>query len=242
MPRAPSSKQAPRDVRSSAEIPSPGRQTRRRERTRASLIASARVLLARQGVDNTRINEITDEADVGFGSFYNHFDSKEAIVEAVLAETVAAQGAAIDSVTRHLDDPAEVVSAAHRYFVNLAGRDPDWGWLLVRLEMSHGLMVASLGPHAARDLDRGIRAERFHVASRNVALTAAGGALLAVMRTVLDGRAPKGVDRLHAECVLRMFGLTAEDAADVAGRAMPEIDVAVREATSAHERRRRHTR
>ena len=66
-----------------------GRSSSRRPRT----------LFARQGVDNTRINEITDEADVGFGSFYNHFDSKEAIVEAVLAETVAAQGEAIEAVT-----------------------------------------------------------------------------------------------------------------------------------------------
>ena len=76
-----------------------GRHARRRELTRAKLVAAARTLFARQGVDNTRINEITDEADVGFGSFYNHFASKEAIVEAVLEETIAAQGAAIEALT-----------------------------------------------------------------------------------------------------------------------------------------------
>ena len=101
-----------------------GRHTRRRELTRAKLVAAARTLFARQGVDNTRINEITDEADVGFGSFYNHFASKEAIVEAVLEETIAAQGAAIEALTEAVEDPAEVVSAAHRYFVNLARRIP----------------------------------------------------------------------------------------------------------------------
>jgi AcrR family transcriptional regulator len=69
------------------------------------LIDAAKALFARQGVDNTRINEITDEADVGFGSFYNHFESKEAIVEAVLEETVAAEGAAIEVITGGLDDP-----------------------------------------------------------------------------------------------------------------------------------------
>ena len=102
---------APRDT---AGSPPPDRHTRRRERTRRRLVDAARKLFARQGIDNTRINEITDEADVGFGSFYNHFDSKEAIVDAVLAETVAAQGEAIDAVTAELDDPAEVVAAAHR--------------------------------------------------------------------------------------------------------------------------------
>ena len=98
----------------------PDRHARRREQTRRKLLDAARALFARQGVENTRINEITDEADVGFGSFYNHFDSKEAIVEAVVGETVAAQGGAVASVTADLDDPAEVVAAAHRYFVNLS--------------------------------------------------------------------------------------------------------------------------
>ena len=43
------------------------------------MIEAAKTVFARQGVDNTRIQEITEEADVGFGSFYNHFESKEAL-------------------------------------------------------------------------------------------------------------------------------------------------------------------
>lgn len=199
------------------------RHTRRRERTRRKLLDAAKALFASQGVENTRINEITDEADVGFGSFYNHFDSKEAIVEAVLGEQVAAQGAALESVTFGLDDPAEVVAVAHRYFVNLARTDPDWGWLLIRLDLSHKIGLEALGPFARRDLERGIGAGRFRVSQKRVALYAAGGALLGVMRDVLEGHAPKDADRYHAEGVLRMFGLAPEDAAEVARRALPKI-------------------
>ena len=184
---------------------------------------AAAALFARQGVDNTRINEITDEADVGFGSFYNHFESKDAIVEAVLAETVTAQGAALETVTSELDDPAEVVAAAHRYFVNLARTDPDWGWLLIRLDVSQKVSFEALRPFAEPDLDRGVKAGRFAVPNKRVALFAAGGALLAVMRLVLDGQAPRDADRLHAEGVLRLLGLPAEDAAEVAGRPMPKV-------------------
>jgi AcrR family transcriptional regulator len=201
----------------------PDRHARRREQTRRRLLDAARALFARQGVDNTRINEITEQADVGFGSFYNHFDSKEAIVEAVLSETVAAQGAAIDSVTAGLDDPAEVVAAAHRYFVNLARSDPDWGWLLIRLDTSQRISLQALSQFAGRDLERGIRAGRFHVANKRVALYGTGGALLLVMRDVLDGGAPKDADRYHAEGVLRMLGLPPDDAAEVARRPMPRI-------------------
>lgn len=200
-----------------------GRQGRRRAQTRAKLIAAAGVLFARQGVENTRINEITEEADVGFGSFYNHFDSKDAIVEAVLADTIAAQAAALEAVTAGLHDPAEAVAVAHRYFVNLARADPHWAWLLIRLDVSHNVALAALGPYAKRDLERGVKAGRFNVADKPIALLASGGALLAVMRAVLDGHPSWNVDQHHAEGVLRLLGLAATDAAEVARRPMPRI-------------------
>lgn len=205
-------------------IPAPDRNRRRRNETRTKLISAARRLFAHHGVDNTRINEITDEADVGFGSFYNHFNSKEDIVEAVLAETLAAQGAALATITRDREDPAEVVAAAHRHFVDLAGRDPDWGWLLVRLDATHNLIVQALGPFAERDIERGVKTGRFRVANRKVAMLGAGGALMAVMREVLEGRAPKDAGRLHAEGVLRLLGVAPEEAAEVARRPMPTFD------------------
>jgi len=199
----------------------PDRHARRREATRTRLIEAAKALIARQGVDNTRIQEITDEADVGFGSFYNHFASKEAIIEAVLADTIAAQGAEIDALTAELDDPAETISVAHRSFVRRARSDPDWAWLLVRLDVSHNVLLAALGPYARRDLRTGIKAGRLNVPHEQVALYAVGGALLSVMRAVLDGAAPKDADIHHAEGVLRLLGLPADEAAEVARRPLP---------------------
>ena len=200
---------------------SPDRHARRREVTRTKLIEATKALIARQGVDNTRIQEITEEADVGFGSFYNHFASKEEVIEAVLAETIAAQGAEIEALTAELEDPAEVISAAHRSFVRRARSDPDWGWLLLRLDVSHSVLLAAVGPYARRDLRNGIRAGRFNVPHELVALYAMGGALLSVMRAVLDGAAPKDADIHHAEGVLRLLGLPADEAAEVARRTLP---------------------
>jgi AcrR family transcriptional regulator len=197
------------------------RRTRRREATRRKLIDAARTLFANQGVDNTRINEITELADVGFGSFYNHFVDKDAIVEAVLAETVAAQGAAIEAATREVADPAEVIAVAHRHFVRLARSDPEWAWLLIRLELSHDIVLGALGPHALRDLERGVESGRLEVRDPAVALAATGGALLAVMRGVLDGRLSAEADVPHAEGVLRMLGLDRAEAAEIAARPLP---------------------
>jgi AcrR family transcriptional regulator len=40
--------------------------------------------MAEKGLDGVAINEITEAADVGFGSFYNYFESKEAIYQALV--------------------------------------------------------------------------------------------------------------------------------------------------------------
>ncbi|WP_210490991.1 TetR/AcrR family transcriptional regulator [Patulibacter sp. SYSU D01012] len=201
--------------------PRPDRHARRRETTRAKLLAATRTLIARQGADATRIQEITDEADVGFGSFYNHFESKDAIVEAVLAETVAAQAAEVERVAGELDDAAEVIAAAHRSFVRRAADDPDWGWLLLRLDVSHNVLRTALGPYALNDLRRGVASGRLRVADEALALYGMGGLLLASMRAVLDGAAPPDAAERHAEGVLRLLGLDPAEAHEVAHRPLP---------------------
>jgi AcrR family transcriptional regulator len=199
----------------------PDRHARRRQATRRKLIDAAKALIARQGVESTRIQEITEEADVGFGSFYNHFSTKDAIVEAVLAETIGAQGAEIEALTADIEDPAEIVAVAHRSFVRRARTEPDWAWLLLRLDVSHNVLIAALGPHARRDLRNGVKTGRFSVPHELIALYDTGGALLSVMRAVLDGAAPKDADIHHAEGVLRLLGLPPDDAAEVARRPLP---------------------
>lgn len=203
------------------EKPSTDRGARRRAQTRAKLLAAARTLFARKGVDATRINEITEEADVGFGSFYNHFESKEDLVGALLDEMISAEGARIDEATRDIEDPAEVVAVAHRTFMRHASEDPEWGWLFLRLDITHDVLGRALGPFASRDLRAGIDAGRFHVADPALSLHAAGGALLAAMRAVIAGDVGPDADVHHAEGVLRALGLPAAEAADVARRPLP---------------------
>ena len=57
------------------------RQERRKARTRRKLIEAAQDLLAERGTTDVSIQEITERADVGFGSFYNHFETKSELFE-----------------------------------------------------------------------------------------------------------------------------------------------------------------
>ena len=188
------------------------RRTRRREATHRKLIDAARELFASRGFDATRINEITELADVGIGSFYNHFTDKEELVDAVMSEVTEEQGALVEERTSDFDDPAMVVAFAHVHFVRLAREDPSFGRLLIRLDASHRVMSTALGPRALRDIQRGLDDGRFTFGPAAAAVLATGGALLGTMRGVVDGVLGPDADRIHATAVLRMLGLDAHDA------------------------------
>src|ERR1700677_3992595 len=59
------------------------RNQRRRQRTREDLLAAADRVFRVKGVDGATVNEVTEEADVAYGSFYNHFQSMDEVVSAL---------------------------------------------------------------------------------------------------------------------------------------------------------------
>ncbi|MYS93424.1 MULTISPECIES: helix-turn-helix domain-containing protein, partial [Streptomyces] len=61
--------------------PPSNRFERRRAETRRALIHAARQILAETGDTSASIQAIAERADVGFGSFYNHFESKTELFE-----------------------------------------------------------------------------------------------------------------------------------------------------------------
>ena len=118
---------------------------------------------------------------------------------------------------------AERVSIAHRHLLGAARADPDWGWLLVRLDVDHQMVDSVLSERAARDLRQGVKSGRFNVSNPPLALRASGGALLGVIQGVLRGEFSPADDCAHAEGILRSFGVTPEDAAEIARRPLPPL-------------------
>jgi AcrR family transcriptional regulator len=211
----------------SATENSPGRNLRRRELTRSRLIDAAATLFARQGTERTRINEITELADVGFGSFYNYFESKDAIVDAVLSETASDHAKAIVVATAEVEDPVEVISVAHRHFVRLAIAEPQVAALAVELVFSNPAIAESLRPFAREDLKRAVEAGRLAIPDIEVALHATGGALQGTIRGVIEGDLGPESDIAHSALILRMLGLPPAEADEIARRPFPETGLGV---------------
>lgn len=203
----------------------PTRTDRRRARTRQSLIESARELIVTNGVEGLRIGEITERADVALGSFYNHFDSKEELVEAIVAETVVAIADSLTPLIESLDDPAEAVSVSNRLFVRLAIDDPALARLMVNLDRADARFETMVMPQAHAALERGIEAGRFRLADPSVALIVAAGGALAVMRGILEGRLGPDAEHTSSEGLLRTVGVDFDEAREIARRPLPKIEI-----------------
>ncbi len=192
------------------------RTDRRRERTRGKLTDATRELIAEKGVAGLRIQEITERADVALGSFYNHFDSKDAVVEAVIADSLREMTEML--AADPLEDAAELVSAAVRRFVGLAYSDPEFASLVVHLHHADALFSVAVHPAARAAVQRGITEGRFDVPDLDVCVTGILGGSLAMMRAIIDGRLGKDAEKKYAEAALRSLGVSPADAAEVVSR------------------------
>jgi AcrR family transcriptional regulator len=208
-----------------AEPAADNRLERRKRRTRAALIRAAQTFVA-AGKLNVPVLEITQAADVGMGSFYNHFDSKEALFQAAVNEVLDDVGAILDKLTGEDEDPAETFARSFR----LVGRLFRWRPEMSRVLLNTGLTMISadrgLAPRALRDIAAATQAGRFSVDDPTLALAVAGGALMGLGQLLHDQ--PERDDAQAADRVTRdvliMFGLPADEAAEICRRPLPDLD------------------
>lgn len=204
--------------------PAPSRVDRRRERTRSALIGAATQFLA-EGRSAVSIQQITDAADVGFGSFYNHFESKEALFEAAVESVLLSYGEVMETLVGGYDDPAEVFAVNFRVTGRLQRVIPE----LVRVILNEGASVLTqdqgMAPRATKDIEAAVAAGRFDVEDVHLGLMAAGGALLGLLQMLdADPAADAGLlSDLMTARVLRAFGLSKAEADEICARPLPAV-------------------
>ena len=120
----------------------PSRRERRRAETRERIFRAALQLFAKRGFTATTVEDITEAADVGKGTFFNYFPSKEHVLAAFaemqlgkLQAAAAAAPGARESIRQTL----------HRLTQSLA-EEPGRSPALVR-----GMLQANLSSDAVRE-------------------------------------------------------------------------------------------
>ncbi len=200
------------------------RVQRRQQRTRTQLTRAAAQVISEKGVEGLRLREVTDAADVGFGSFYNYFESKEELVEAVVLDLMSALARRLIAHVEAFADPAEAASAAHRWFVRSATEDPETARLLVNLDHAEVQFQERILPFGQSLLETGVEQGRFlPMPSPVTTLSYVVGATIAVTRAVLDRRLGPEAESETAEVLLHALGLDADQAREIAYRTLPSV-------------------
>lgn len=89
---------------------------RRRQETHRLLLEAACVLFVERGVEHVSIDAITSTAGVAKGSFYNHFESREALFDELVEETLQALLSKGVAFTPPVEDPLEA-GLARMWFI-----------------------------------------------------------------------------------------------------------------------------
>src|SRR5437763_15591019 len=104
--------------------PRASRLDRRKARTRQALIDAAVRRTAERRGGRASSAEITEEADIGFGSFYNHFGSKVQLFGTASGGLLEQLGQVIDQACADISDPAEVFAVSLRVYGRLGWTHP----------------------------------------------------------------------------------------------------------------------
>jgi AcrR family transcriptional regulator len=120
-----------------------GRRQRRAVETRIRLFRCALALIAERGLPNVTVEDITEAADVGKGTFFNYFESKDHVL-GVMAEIQI--GKIRDAKVRFLQGKGTVQATLRQLAQQLAeepGRSP---------ELARALLSSFLGSVSVREI------------------------------------------------------------------------------------------
>ena len=209
-----------------AEKTASRRTDQRKARTRAALVCAALRLLS-EGRTDVAVLEITELADVGVGTFYNHFDTKEDLFRVAVEEALEWFGGVLDRLTEDIADPAVAYAQSFRMTGRLHRRYPQ----LSRVLLNHGLEAAfsdhGLAPRALRDIRTAAEAGRFEVEDLDIALTMTVGAQLALGALLHEqpDRDDAASTDLIVRGLLRHFGVPADEARRICSLDLPDPDL-----------------
>lgn len=196
----------------------------RRARTRAALISAAQQLLTENRTD-VSVLEITQLAGIGQGSFYNHFESKEALFTEAVHEALDAWGLFRDEIVAGIEDPAEIFATSYRMSGRIQRQVPELVKVILNAGASVLLTDRGLRPRALADLERGIESGRFTFTDPEAALMAVGGALLGLLQ-FLDSDASlddASVSDSFTKHVLLLLGVDPVEAARLSSLELPPM-------------------
>jgi AcrR family transcriptional regulator len=200
-----------------------GRVARRQQRNREALINAASSVMSEKGVDGATMLEIAELADMGAGTIYNYFKSKDELAIAVLEEMMHALAVRIEVATEKFDDPAQVYAYGIRTVLETATNDVRWKQLLNRSEVIADALFRQIGPFAIRDLRKAADAGRMKISNAELIWRLTTHAIVGISHAITRNEVSSdSLDQVVVR-LLCITGLSVDGAIELASRQRPPL-------------------
>ena len=161
----------------------------RRARMRDRLPEAAARVMADQGSDSATIDTFIRAAGVARGTFYNHFKTREELLDALWSSMGHDPFLDIQNACRDMTDPVERFAVMTRLVLLGAMHNPTWGCLILALSADETTLNDDLRGYPRPDLRAGAAAGRFRYESETSAADLVVGTMRAALRALLqEGR------------------------------------------------------
>lgn len=193
----------------------------KRERTRAKLIAAGLEVLARRGEALTAA-DVVAEAEVSNGTFYNHFEDRDAFLHSLAKESLRALTAASAEATAG-EDPAWRFAVATAQVLITAQAKPLWARAVLRLAEWGEPPQEELAHYLRTDLREGFEGGRFRFGDDTITMDMIVGTLMATLRRMIATKGEAPPLSLTIKRLLEVLGLAPEDAEALSERACEAV-------------------
>jgi AcrR family transcriptional regulator len=185
--------------------------------TRNRILAAALGVFADLGPDAPKIDDFVRVAGISRGTFYNHFESVDALLNATSAWTTRTTIESIEAALDGLEDPVLRFGVGHRLFFARAQSDPVWCRFVARVWKVAGNELP------LRDIGAGLRTGVFRAPSATVAHDLVLGAIRQALLHIGSGTARRDYGAQMTVLLLQTLGTDARRIAAAMQHALPSI-------------------
>ena len=183
--------------------------------------------MSKTGVDAAKIIDITNQADVGFGTFYNYFETKDELASQLLDCVIDDLGRRNDGATKDLrtKNPSFVMPVSIRLWLREAVHAPMWEWWALRPDLLVNRLREGFGPFGKRDMREAVARGTFKIAEEDVEPLWALACWMMVggVHDIDVGRRPEQDESVVVEAIMRMMGVEPKVARRLSRGKLPTL-------------------
>jgi AcrR family transcriptional regulator len=200
-------------------VPTPTAAQRRLHR-------AALQMFAERGVMRINVSDLAQAAGMARGTIYNNLPDIEGLFVEVAGQLGAEMSERIAGSFAQIEDPAQRLANAVRFFTKRAHEDPHWGRFMCRFALSTKSLQEVWTGQPVKDLLEGLDKGRYQFRPEQLfsAVALISGAVLSAMWLVLEGfKTWREAGSDASQFILTALGVPGEEAQTLAQMELPAL-------------------